>query len=170
MKWEVIGHSDVMYRAPCVNFYLSSELNPFLSMEKIIERGLLTWEEEWPHPLLMVISTSTSKSDTLLHKYLANLGTTHLLYTLCRPKQTSIKEQLSRLLHVAGARLRQIITGSEKFRPCTWDHNYKPDFSEYINSSTENIEYTSPPASPVFTMASSSRSSSILERPDGGLL
>ena len=54
-----------MYRAHGVNFYLSSGSAPFLSMEKIIERGLLTWEENRPHPRLMVISMSISKSDTL---------------------------------------------------------------------------------------------------------
>lgn len=58
--------------------------------------------------------------------------------------------------YVAWVCLRQIVTGSKKFQVGFLDYNYKPDFSEYINSSTEVIEHTPPPASPVFTMASSS--------------
>ena len=147
-----------MYRAHGVNFYLSSGSAPFLSMEKIIERGLLTWEENrpHPHPRLMVISMFDLKILHPLRKYLANLGTHHLLYTLCRPWQTSIKQELSRFSYIAWVRLRQIVTGSKKFQIGFLDFNYKPDVSRYINSSTEDIEHTSPPASPVFTMASSS--------------
>jgi hypothetical protein len=86
----------------------------------------------------------------------------------------SIKEGLRRLSRVAGVRLRQIVTGSKKFQMGTLDHNYKPDFSEYINSSSEGMEHTSRPVSPVFTMASSQESSAVFERLnqklDGNLL
>lgn len=141
-KWEVNDNSVVMYRAHCMNFYLTSESAHILSMGEIIERGLLTWEEDWPHPLLMVISTN------------------NLVYTLCRPWQMSIKEELGRWSHVAWVRLRQIVTGSKKFQVGFLDYNYTPNLFKHINTSPEDIEHTYPPGSPVFTMASSSHLSS----------
>ena len=114
-----------MYRAHGVNFYLSSGSAPFLSMEKVIERGLLTWEENRPHPRLMVISMFNLKIWHPLRKYLANLGTHHLLFTLCRPWQSSIKQELGRFSYIAWVRLRQIVTGSKKFQVGFLDYNYK---------------------------------------------
>ena len=104
-------------------------------MERIVEWGLIIWEKE-TRPSIQVISTSISKSDT--YKHSVSSGTLDLLFMLCCPKQLLIKGNIFRLARVAGIRLRQLLTGSNEFRVGALDYDYKPDFSEFINSSTED--------------------------------
>ena len=144
------------YYTHAADFYLSLLPDHFLSMERIVEWGLIIWEKE-TRPSIQVISTSTSKSDTSKHS--VSSGTLDLLFMLCCPKQLSIKGNLFRLAGVAGIRLRQLLTGSNEFRVGALDYDYKPDFSEFISSSTEDTH----------TPASSPGSRAISERPSRSL-
>jgi hypothetical protein len=127
---EAVGHLDVIYAAPGLNFYHTKD--HFLSMEKILKQKLITWEIG-REPSLLVIRTSFSNVD--ISGDSAKLGSYDLLALLYDHRRRSIRRWVIFSTWLVRFRLRRFVTRAKgPFQLGGMIYEYEPDFSKYINS------------------------------------
>ncbi|KIJ96130.1 hypothetical protein K443DRAFT_682523 [Laccaria amethystina LaAM-08-1] len=111
---EAVGHLDVIYAAPGLNFYHTKD--HFLSMEKILKKKLITWEIGREPSLLVIRSYD-------------------LLALLYDHRRRSIRRWVIFSTWLVRFRLRRFVTRAKgPFQLGGMIYEYEPDFSKYINS------------------------------------
>lgn len=117
-RLEGVGHSDIIYAAPGLNFYHTTDR--FLSMKKILQQRLITWEVGQDPSLLVIRSFD-------------------LLPLLCRHGRSSILPWIKFSLWVVRLRLHRFVTRAKgPVQLGTMSYGYEPDFSQYMKSQTED--------------------------------
>ncbi|EDR11157.1 uncharacterized protein LACBIDRAFT_315655 [Laccaria bicolor S238N-H82] len=126
-RLEAVGR-DIIYAAPGLNFYHTTDR--FLSMKKILQQKLITWEVG-QEPSLQVIRSFD------------------LLALLCDHRRSSILPWDIFSPWVVRFRLHRFVTrakGPVQLGGMTY--GYEPDFSQYMKSQTEGYSLPPQPPSP----------------------
>ena len=130
-----------MYTVPGLNFYHTTDR--FLSMRRILQQKLITWEIG-QEPSLLVIRKSYWNVDISCDS--ARLGSFDLLTLLCDHRRRSIKAWIIFSTWLVRFRLHRFVTRAKgPFQLGGMTYGYEPDFSQYMKSQTEG---TSPPPAP----------------------
>ncbi|EDR02418.1 uncharacterized protein LACBIDRAFT_295395 [Laccaria bicolor S238N-H82] len=118
------GHPDVIYVAPGLNFFHTTDR--FLSTSKILQQRLITWEVGQEPSLLVIRSFD-------------------LLALLCDHRRRSILGWVKFSTWSVRSRLHRFVTRAKgPFQLGGMTYGHEPDFSQYMKSQTEGTSL--PPA------------------------